>query len=68
MGGRCTILDQYFPKHGLMASLTEVTASADVSCRVWEPLKEVAENYEQKNVTLLRNYPSHLVVASGVKP
>ncbi len=67
-GGRCTILDQYFPRRGLVAHFTEHLASADLSRRVWEPLKEIAENDAQEDVALLCNYPSQLVVASGMKP
>ena len=67
-GGQCTVMDRYFPKRGLIAHLTEAIASADCSRRVWEPLKEVAEGYEQADVAMLRNRPSQLVVASGVKP
>ena len=67
-GGRCTVMDQYFPKHGVFARLSDATVSADTSRRVWEPLKEVAEDYEQADVALLRNWPSQFIVASGVKP
>lgn len=66
-GGRCTVMDQYFPKRGVVARLSDALVSADTSRRVWEPLKEVAEDYEQVDVALLRNWPSQFIVASGVK-
>lgn len=67
-GGRCTVMDQYFPKRGVFARLSDSLVSADTSRRVWEPLKAVAEDYEQTDVALLRNRPSQFIVASGVKP
>jgi ubiquinone/menaquinone biosynthesis C-methylase UbiE len=67
-GGRCVIMDGYAPRSGLLARLEERTASADMTRRVWEPLRELSSNYEKEEVSRRRNLGNHVIVASGVKP
>jgi len=66
-GGRCVVMDEYAPKPGMFARLVERVASADLSRRVWEPLRELSSDYEDENVGRRRNLTNHIIVASGVK-
>ena len=66
-GGRCVIMDGYAPRSGLFVRLEERIASADMSRRVWEPLRELSSNYEEEDVSRWRNLGNHVIVASGVK-
>ena len=67
-GGRCVVMDVHAPSSGVLARLEERIASADLSRRVWEPLRELSSNYEEEDVSRWRNGASHIIVASGVKP
>jgi ubiquinone/menaquinone biosynthesis C-methylase UbiE len=66
--GRCVIMDVYAPRSGVFARLEERIASADLSRRVWEPLRELSSDYEEEDVSRRRNLTNHIIVASGVKP
>ena len=66
-GGRCVIMDAYAPRSGVFVRLEERIASADMSRRVWEPLRELSSNYEEEDVSRQRNLTNHIIVASGVK-
>jgi ubiquinone/menaquinone biosynthesis C-methylase UbiE len=67
-GGRCVIMDEYAPKRGLVTRFIERVASADISRRVWEPLRELSSGYEEEDLARARNPGTAIVVASGVKP
>ena len=66
-GGRCVIMDGYAPRSGVFVRLEERIASADMSWRAWEPLRELSSNYEEEDVSRRRNLTNHIIVASGVK-
>ena len=67
-GGRCVVMDAHAPRSGVLARLEERIASADLSRRFWEPLRELSSNYEEEDVSRWRNGASQIIVASGVKP
>ncbi len=67
-GGRCVVMDEYSANSGMFVRLVERLASADISRRVWEPLRELSSNYEEEDVSRRRNLTNHIMVASGVKP
>ena len=45
-GGQFLMLETYAERRVPQTYWTEFIARADLSCRVWEPLERVAENYE----------------------
>lgn len=67
-GGRCVIMDAYAPRSGVFVRLEERIASADISRRVWEPLRELSSNYEEEDWSRRRNLGNHIMVASGARP
>jgi hypothetical protein len=61
-------MDAHAPRPGVLARLEERIASADLSRRFWEPLRELSSNYEEEDLSRRRNPSIHVIVASGVKP
>jgi ubiquinone/menaquinone biosynthesis C-methylase UbiE len=67
-GGRCVVMDEYSPRRGLYTRFIERVASADITRRVWEPLRQLSSGYVEEDVAGSRNLGSVIIVASGVKP
>jgi phosphatidylethanolamine/phosphatidyl-N-methylethanolamine N-methyltransferase len=65
-GGRYAIMDVYNTQKTLRIRLLNLRVQADISRRVWEPLKEKSVDYTEERYTVVTR--GTVVVASGNKP
>jgi ubiquinone/menaquinone biosynthesis C-methylase UbiE len=65
-GGRYSIMDLYNTSKNLRIQLLNLRVQADVSRRVWEPLKEKSIDYSEERYQLAGR--GTVVVAAGNKP
>lgn len=67
-GGRCVIVDCHAEKPTFQGRMVNLVARATIQRRVWEPLEQVAEGYEFRELPSLPEHGGTLVLATGVKP
>jgi demethylmenaquinone methyltransferase/2-methoxy-6-polyprenyl-1,4-benzoquinol methylase len=67
-GGRCVVVDVHADPPGVQGRMVQWTAGADLRRRTWEPLRRLAEGYEERPLSQRWEHGGRIFLASGRRP
>ena len=66
-GGRCVIVDVHAERLGVQGRVVNLVARAELRRRSWEPLADLAEDFERHPLPSLPEHGGELFLATGTK-